>query len=164
MGVSAISWSQALHKRDWVRGYLPHMHTCMIQTVIIVPPPLCVQPLPPGLSYLCDSVDQTVISVRPLVCAAPPPSPGLSYLCDSVDQTVISVRPLVCVQPLPLACHTCVTLLTRQSSAYVPLCVQGRRSKRGSLAMRRATLNFDPSFSSSAMTQSVIQGVPTTVK
>ena len=74
---------------------LPHMHTCMIQTVISIRPlvctaplachtcvtlltrqssayvPLCVQPLPPGLSYLCDSVDQTVISVRPLVCAAP---------------------------------------------------------------------------------------------
>ena len=41
-----------------------------------------------------------------------------------------------------------------QSSAYVPLCVQIRRVKRLSFAMRRAKRYFEPNFSSSAMTQS----------
>ncbi len=52
--------------------------------------------------------------------------------------------------------RTCVTLCTRQSSAYVPLCIHGRRSKRASFTIRRATRNLDPSFSSSAITQSVM--------
>ena len=44
-----------------------------------------------------------------------------------------------------------------QSSAYVPLCVQIRRVKRSSsFAMRRAKRYFEPNFSSSAMTQSVM--------
>lgn len=46
-----------------------------------------------------------------------------------------------------------------QSSAYVPLCVHFNTLKRGSLAMRSASRYFLPSFSSSAITHSEIQGI-----
>ena len=66
----------------------------------------------------------------------------------------------------------CVTLDTRQSSAYVPLCMHGNRSNLwnikmivakmtsnsylGSLTILRAILCLEPSFSNSAITQSVM--------
>jgi hypothetical protein len=49
--------------------------------------------------------------------------------------------------------------LTKQSSAYVPLCVHDSRCTRGSRAMRTATRNLLPSFSSSPITQSVTYGM-----
>ena len=39
----------------------------------------------------------------------------------------------------------------------MPLCWHGSRSNRESRAMRSATLYLDPSFSSSAMTQSLLE-------
>lgn len=57
---------------------------------------------------------------------------------------------------------TCDTLWTRQSSAYVPWCIQGNLSNRGSLIILKATLYFWPNFSNSAMTQSVMYGIPVT--
>eukprot|EP00966_Prymnesium_polylepis_P091796 2124911-Prymnesium_polylepis.1 len=53
-----------------------------------------------------------------------------------------------------------VTRSTRSSSAYVaPGFIAGSRSKRGSLAIVSATRNLGPSFSSSAMTASVMHTV-----
>jgi hypothetical protein len=43
--------------------------------------------------------------------------------------------------------------------AYVPLCWHGSRSKRASRAIRSATLYLEPSFSSSAITQSLREEV-----
>lgn len=54
----------------------------------------------------------------------------------------------------------CVAIFVKQSSAY-PFFLQlhGTRSKRGSFASRNAILYFPPNFSSSAITQSVTQGM-----
>lgn len=51
------------------------------------------------------------------------------------------------------------TRFTKQSSAYVPLCVQASLLKRLSLATRKATVYFLGNFCNSAMTQSVTQTV-----
>ena len=53
---------------------------------------------------------------------------------------------------------------TIQSSAYVPECVHGSLSKRLSFATRKATLYFVPNFSNSAITQSVMHGMPAKMK
>jgi hypothetical protein len=52
-----------------------------------------------------------------------------------------------------------LTIFTKQSSAYTPLQLHGIRSKRGSLASRKAILYLPPNFSNSPMTQSVTQGM-----
>lgn len=54
----------------------------------------------------------------------------------------------------------CCAMLVKQSSAY-PFFLQlhGTRSKRGSFASLSAILYLPPNFSSSAMTQSVMQGI-----
>jgi hypothetical protein len=54
----------------------------------------------------------------------------------------------------------CCTIFAKQSSAY-PFLEQlhGTRSNLGSLASLKAILYFPPNFSSSTMTQSVMQGM-----
>ena len=49
--------------------------------------------------------------------------------------------------------------MVRMVRVRIPLCAHGNRSKRGSFAIFNATRYFAPSFSNSAMTQSVMQGV-----
>lgn len=54
---------------------------------------------------------------------------------------------------------TWVTLCTIQSSAYVPLWLQESLSNLGSFMILRAIRYLGPSFSSSAITQSVMYGI-----
>ena len=94
-------------------------------------------------------VPSPFITPTPIRTSAPNPSsnpnPQLSTRTPALVRTPAP-------DPARLTC-------SKQSSAYVPLWVHGNRRKRGSFARRSATRYLDPSFSSSAITQSVTHGV-----
>lgn len=87
------------------------------------------------------------------------------YLCPLMYMQgtpgIFRIRPRSSLSQVATMKHRhCWTMCVKQSSAYPFLAqLHGTRSNRGSLASRRAILYFPPSFSNSAITQSVTHGM-----
>lgn len=121
-------------------------------SLMIRPPrkkaPKYYKPIPKSLAYFSGASGSLSITYLPLATLMiGTPGTFLTLLFKSLS--FVATRYTLCL----------TTRSTMQSSAYVPLWSHFKRSNFSSLAICSAMRYFGPSFSNSAMTQSVIIGV-----